>query len=189
MAPDYTLDDYRRQLDQALKLDMKHLVGRRPDPSEEELALAVRSLHQMIDAMTDEERQVLIRLPRMTAAMTGEERLTLQLLWQRVLHRQMIDAMTDEERSNPDLIDSSRRTRIASACGTDSKEVEKLLAGFHKLRQIMRDVRSWSRWRLYKMAFGHLWNQGLYRVITLMLIVVLVYVAIVGVLVVLWRLQ
>jgi signal recognition particle GTPase len=136
----------------------------------------------MIDAMTDEERQVLTRLPRMTAAMTGEERLMLQWLCQRVLHRQMIDAMTDEERSNPDLTDSSRRTRIASECGTDSKEVEKLLAQFHKLRQIMREVRSWSRWRLYKMVFGHLWNQGFFRATTLMLILVLVLLAIVGVL-------
>ena len=169
---------------------MKHLVGRTPDPSEEDLALAGSSLRQMIDAMTDEERQVLIRLPRMTAAMTGEERLMLQWLWQRVLHRQMIDAMTDEERSNPDLIDSSRRTRIASECGTDSKEVEKLLASFHKLRQVMRDVRSWSQWQLYKMVLGHMWNQGFFRALTQMLILLLVLVAIVGVVVgVLRRLQ
>jgi signal recognition particle subunit SRP54 len=61
MAKDFTLDDFRRQLDQFQKMDRKDLLGRMPDlsemvPEEEDRDLALSHIRQMIDAMTDEER-------------------------------------------------------------------------------------------------------------------------------------
>jgi signal recognition particle GTPase len=167
VAKDFTLDDFRRQLDRSLKMDMKDLVGytkntpgHTPDPSEEDLVLALDRLRGTTAAMTDAERHALDRLPRMVPAMKGEERHMLQLLWQSVQIRQMIEAMTDEERSNPDLIDGSRRTRIAANSGTDPQEVEKFLAQFHQVRAVMRHMANMSLWQRFKMALGALGKSG-----------------------------
>ena len=61
MAKDFTLDDFRRQLDQVQKMDTKDQLGRLPGlsamvPEEEERDEAFRRIRQMLDAMTDEER-------------------------------------------------------------------------------------------------------------------------------------
>jgi signal recognition particle subunit SRP54 len=52
----------------------------------------------------------------------------------------MIDAMMDEERRNPDIIDQSRRERIASDSGTQPHEVQQFLAQFNQLRAAMRHM-------------------------------------------------
>jgi signal recognition particle GTPase len=160
VAQDFTLDDFRRQLGGNLKMDMKDLVDQTPDPPEDDLVLALNRLRQMIAALTDEERHALNRLPRIVAAMRDEERHMLQLIWHSVQIRQIIDAMTDEERSNPDLIDSSRRTRIASSSGTHPQEVEKLLAQFHQLRALMRQMASMSLWQRIKLVLGFTKSPG-----------------------------
>jgi signal recognition particle subunit SRP54 len=136
MAGDFTLDDFRRQLDQIPKMDMKDLLGHTSGPSEEDLVLALQRLPQVIAAMTDEERHL------------------IQLIWQTVQTRQMIDAMTDEERSNPDLIDSSRRIRIATNSGTDPQKVEEFLAQFHQVRAVMRQLGSMTLWQRIKLILG-----------------------------------
>jgi signal recognition particle GTPase len=124
------------------------------DPYEEDLALAYNRLRQMVGAMKDEEWRAFDRLPRMTAAMNGEERKMLHMIWQLVQTRHMIAAMTDEERSNPDLIDSGRRTRIATNSGTDPQEVEKFLAQFQQVRAVKRQMASMSLWQRIKLVIG-----------------------------------
>jgi len=61
MAKDFTLDDFRRQLDQFQKMATENLLGRMPGLSEmvsqeEDRDLALSRIRRMIDAMTDEER-------------------------------------------------------------------------------------------------------------------------------------
>jgi signal recognition particle subunit SRP54 len=61
VAHDYTLDDFRKQLDQIQTMGMKDLLGRMPGlsevtPGEEDPELVLSRIRQMIDAMTDEER-------------------------------------------------------------------------------------------------------------------------------------
>src|SRR5262249_26468903 len=68
--------------------------------------------------------------------------------------RQIIDAMTDEERRNPDLIDSRRRSRIATSSRTQPTEVERLLAQFDQVRALMRQMASMSVWQRIKMVTG-----------------------------------
>jgi signal recognition particle subunit SRP54 len=87
----------------------------------------------------------------MVAVMTGEERHMLQLIWQSVRGRQIIDAMTDEERSNPDLVDSSRRARIASSSGTHPQDVEQLLAAFQATQRVVCEVANMSLWERMKL--------------------------------------
>jgi signal recognition particle subunit SRP54 len=49
----------------------------------------------------------------------------------------IIGSMTPKERSNPDLINSSRRLRIANGSGTSIQEVNRLLKQFDETRKMM----------------------------------------------------
>ena len=50
----------------------------------------------------------------------------------------MINSMTDKEKSNPDIINHSRRQRIANGSGTSVQEVNKLLKQFKDTKKMMR---------------------------------------------------
>ena len=52
----------------------------------------------------------------------------------------IIQSMTPEERSNPVLINGSRRKRIASGSGTTVQEVNQLLKQFNETRKMMKAV-------------------------------------------------
>jgi signal recognition particle subunit SRP54 len=49
----------------------------------------------------------------------------------------MIGSMTPQERANPDLIDQSRRKRIAKGCGKDLTEVNAFMKQFEQMKQMM----------------------------------------------------
>ncbi len=50
----------------------------------------------------------------------------------------IIQSMTPKERSNPELLNTSRRNRIAKGSGTNVQEVNKLLKQFDQTRKMMR---------------------------------------------------
>lgn len=50
----------------------------------------------------------------------------------------IIQSMTKKERENPDIIDSSRRKRIARGSGTSVPEVNKLLKQFKDTKKMMK---------------------------------------------------
>lgn len=52
----------------------------------------------------------------------------------------IIGSMTKEEREHPDIIDLSRRKRIARGSGTDVQEVNKLIKQFDQTRKMMKAV-------------------------------------------------
>src|SRR5678816_3621694 len=52
----------------------------------------------------------------------------------------MINSMTPQERANPDLIDSSRRRRIAKGCGKDISEVNAFMKQFEQMREMMKNM-------------------------------------------------
>jgi signal recognition particle subunit SRP54 len=52
----------------------------------------------------------------------------------------MINSMTLEERSNPDLINGSRRKRIASGAGKDISEVNAFMKQFEQMRDMMKGM-------------------------------------------------
>ena len=54
----------------------------------------------------------------------------------------IIQSMTPEERSNPVLINGSRRKRIANGSGTSVQEVNQLLKQFNETRKMMKAVSS-----------------------------------------------
>lgn len=52
----------------------------------------------------------------------------------------MIQSMTPKERAKPDIIDGSRKKRIAAGSGTDIQEVNKLLKQFDQMRGMMKKM-------------------------------------------------
>ncbi len=52
----------------------------------------------------------------------------------------MINSMTLEERGNPDLIDGSRRKRIAKGAGKDLSEVNAFMKQFEQMRDMMKGM-------------------------------------------------
>jgi signal recognition particle subunit SRP54 len=50
----------------------------------------------------------------------------------------IINSMTQEERSNPDLIDGSRRKRIAKGSGKDVSDVNAFMKQFEQMREMMK---------------------------------------------------
>jgi signal recognition particle subunit SRP54 len=50
----------------------------------------------------------------------------------------MIDSMTPFERANPDVIDQSRRTRIAKGSGKEITEVNAFMKQFEQMKQMMK---------------------------------------------------
>jgi signal recognition particle subunit SRP54 len=66
----------------------------------------------------------------------------------------IIDSMTAEERKDPDLIDISRRRRIAAGSGTEPHEIKQLLHQFDQVRTLMRQMANMSLWQRLKMVTG-----------------------------------
>jgi signal recognition particle subunit SRP54 len=52
----------------------------------------------------------------------------------------MINSMTPEERSNPDLIDGSRKKRIAKGAGKDINEVNAFMKQFEQMKAMMKTM-------------------------------------------------
>jgi signal recognition particle subunit SRP54 len=50
----------------------------------------------------------------------------------------IINSMTPFERHNPDVIDQSRRRRLAKGCGKDINEINAFLKQFEQMKQMMK---------------------------------------------------
>jgi signal recognition particle subunit SRP54 len=66
----------------------------------------------------------------------------------------IIDSMTKQERKNPDLIDLSRRRRIAAGSGVEPHEIKQFLQQFDQVRVMMRQMAKMSIWERIKMVTG-----------------------------------
>ncbi|MFN3929144.1 MAG: signal recognition particle protein, partial [Thermoflexus sp.] len=54
----------------------------------------------------------------------------------------IINSMTPEERRNPEIINASRKRRIARGSGTTVQEVNQLLNEFRQLQRLMKQMKS-----------------------------------------------
>ncbi len=64
----------------------------------------------------------------------------------------IINSMTPKERTNPDIINQSRRMRIAKGSGTSIQEVNRLLKQFDQTRKMMKMVTGTSSSKMMQMA-------------------------------------
>jgi signal recognition particle subunit SRP54 len=74
----------------------------------------------------------------------------------------IIHSMTAKERAKPDLIDASRRRRIARGSGTDTKDVSALVKNFGQVRDVMKAMSGMSMMgRMKAMTqFGQMASMG-----------------------------
>jgi len=70
----------------------------------------------------------------------------------------VIQSMTKKERKNPDIIDGSRRRRIAKGSGTDPQDVSGLVKSFLQMRTMMKQVANMSF--MDRLRFGTQMSQG-----------------------------
>ncbi len=67
----------------------------------------------------------------------------------------IINSMTPEERENPDIIDGSRRRRIARGSGTSVQDVNRLLKEFKAMRNMFKKMKKAKRGRgVFGLPFG-----------------------------------
>jgi signal recognition particle subunit SRP54 len=62
----------------------------------------------------------------------------------------IINSMTKQERYHPEIIDSSRRRRIASGSGTTLQEVNQLLKQFQQIKVMFKNFsnpKKYKKWR------------------------------------------
>jgi signal recognition particle subunit SRP54 len=64
----------------------------------------------------------------------------------------IIDSMTPKERANPDIINQSRKVRIAKGSGTKLEDVNRLLKQFDQTRKVMRMVTGMGSSKMAQMA-------------------------------------
>jgi signal recognition particle subunit SRP54 len=64
----------------------------------------------------------------------------------------IINSMTPKERANPDIINQSRKLRIAKGSGTKIEEVNRLMKQFDQTRKMMRMVSGMGSSRMAQMA-------------------------------------
>lgn len=72
----------------------------------------------------------------------------------------IIKSMTPAERIEPDVIDGSRRTRIAKGSGTSPAEVTQLITQFKQMRQMMKEMGKTPRRRKGKKGGGKKAKKG-----------------------------
>lgn len=66
----------------------------------------------------------------------------------------MIGSMTPHERNNPDIIDGSRRKRIAKGAGKDIQDVNQFMKQFDQMRQMMKMMNKFGAGGKGMKAFG-----------------------------------
>lgn len=64
----------------------------------------------------------------------------------------IVYSMTEQERKNPDLINSSRKQRIAKGCGCDIAEVNRMIKQFTDMRKMMKKFSSMDPRQMERMA-------------------------------------
>jgi signal recognition particle subunit SRP54 len=73
----------------------------------------------------------LVKNEELTAALDGQEMKHMEAI---------ITSMTLQERRHPELIDGSRRRRIARGSGTTPQEINQLVNQFEQMRKMMKQV-------------------------------------------------
>jgi signal recognition particle subunit SRP54 len=64
----------------------------------------------------------------------------------------IINSMTPKERANPDIINQSRKLRIARGSGTKLEDVNRLMKQFDQTRKMMKMVSGMDKGRMAQMA-------------------------------------
>ncbi len=75
----------------------------------------------------------------------------------------IINSMTPKERSNPEILNQSRRMRIAKGSGTNIQEVNRLIKQFDQMRKMMRLMTGGGNSKMMQMAAAMRGMKGMPR--------------------------
>ncbi len=75
----------------------------------------------------------------------------------------IINSMTPKERTNPEILNQSRRMRIAKGSGTDIQEVNRLMKQFDQMKKMMHLMSNTSNSKLMQMAQAYKGMKGMPR--------------------------
>lgn len=80
----------------------------------------------------------------------------------KVLRRQIaiIQSMTPKERHNPNMLNASRKRRIAKGCGQEVQFINKLLKQFEQTRDVMKRMKKMGKAGLMRQGLGALFGGG-----------------------------
>jgi signal recognition particle subunit SRP54 len=80
----------------------------------------------------------------------------------RMLRRQvaLIDSMTKRERANPDLLQASRKRRIAAGAGLEVSELNKLLKQHRQMADVMKKLGGQGKGAMLKQMVGRMFGKG-----------------------------
>ncbi len=115
------------------------------DKKAEELSEKIRrnkfDMNDLLDQMLQVRKlgplqKVLEMIPGMGNQLKGVEIDDSQL----VRVEAIITSMTAKERENPDIINPSRKRRIAKGCGQQVEDVNRLLAQFRQMQKVMKQI-------------------------------------------------
>lgn len=84
--------------------------------------------------------QILGMLPGMNISKSDREKISHEGDKQFKKMEVFISSMTPEERNNPDLLNTSRKKRIAKGCGMDLAELNTFLKQFEQMRMMMKGM-------------------------------------------------
>ena len=84
--------------------------------------------------------QILGMLPGMNISKNDREKISHEGDKQFKKMEVFISSMTPEERNNPDLLNTSRKKRIAKGCGMDLAELNTFLKQFEQMRMMMKGM-------------------------------------------------
>ncbi len=81
----------------------------------------------------------------------------------KVLRRQiaLINSMTKKERRNPDLMQASRKRRVAAGSGLDVSDLNKLLKMHRQMADVMKKMGGMSKLGLMRGALGNMFGKGM----------------------------
>ena len=88
-------------------------------------------------------KDVLGMMPGVGAKLKGIDVDDRKLKWIEAI----INSMTPEERSNPEIMNGSRRERIAKGSGRSSQEVNQLLKQFTMMKNMMKKMNKRTKFR------------------------------------------
>jgi signal recognition particle subunit SRP54 len=72
----------------------------------------------------------------------------------------LINSMTRKERANPDLLQASRKKRIAKGAGLEVQELNKLLKQHRQMADMMKKMGAMGKGGMLKQAVGKMFGKG-----------------------------
>jgi signal recognition particle subunit SRP54 len=69
----------------------------------------------------------------------------------------IISSMTKKERENPNIIDASRKKRIARGSGTTVQDINQLLKQYTQIKEMIKQVSRMEKKGRFPMLGGKIW--------------------------------